>query len=68
MYGSLLPRAHAQGGNVISRVVIVVSKKIAISRVLGVWATRKYDKSIEFGEKLASVRFKLKDTLHKRDK
>ena len=51
----LLPRAHAQGGKVIGRVVVVVvvvSTKIVISRDI---ATRIHNESIEFGEKLASV-------------
>ena len=61
-----LPRAHAQGGKVIGRVVIVVvvvSTKIAISRDVGVKATRKYNESIEFGKKLASVCVKSRDTV-----
>jgi hypothetical protein len=44
-------------------VVVVVVQKITTSRDLGVWATRKHNESIEFGEKLASVCFKSRDTL-----
>ena len=36
LYTLFLPRAHAQGGKVIGRVVVVVSTKIAISRDIGV--------------------------------
>jgi hypothetical protein len=45
-----------------------VSTKIAISQDLGTWATRKHNESIEFGEKLASVWFKSRDTIHERYK
>ena len=71
MFPPSLPRAHAQGGKVIGRVVIVVvvvSTKIAISRDIGVQATRIYNKSIEFDEKLASVCVKSRDTVHERHK
>ena len=46
------------------RVVIVVSTKIAISRDIGVEATRNHNESIEFGEKLTSVCVKSRDTVH----
>jgi hypothetical protein len=65
-----LPRAHAQGGKVIGLVVVVVVvvviPKIGISRDLGTWANRKPNKSIGFGEKLASLCFKSKETVHER--
>jgi hypothetical protein len=38
-----------------------VDPKIAISRDLGTWATRKHNESTELGEKLAFVCFKLRD-------
>jgi hypothetical protein len=66
-----LPRAHAQGGKVISLVVVVVvvvvvvTLKIGISRDLG---TRKPNESIGFGEKLVSLCFKSKETVHERQK
>ena len=44
----LLSRAHAQGGKVISLVLVVVSTKIAIYRDL---STRKHLESIEFDKK-----------------
>ena len=50
------PHACARG-KVIGRIVVVVSRKIAISRGLGTWATGKYNESVGFGEKLASVCF-----------
>ena len=59
MYRVLLSRAHAQGGKVIV-VVVIVSTKIAISRDAG----RNHNESIEFGEKLASVCVKSRDTVH----
>ena len=51
---SFLPRAHAQGvmWSVLSS---VVSTKIARSGDLGIWATRKYNVSVNIAEKLASV-------------
>jgi hypothetical protein len=52
--------AHAQQG-VVCR---LWTQKIAISRDLGTWATRKHNESIELGEKLASVCFKSRDTIH----
>ena len=36
-------------------VVIVVNKNIAKSGDLGTWASCKHNKSVEFGEKLASL-------------
>jgi hypothetical protein len=60
------PRACARG-KLIGRGVVVV-QKIATSRVLGIWATRKYNESIEFGKKMASVCFKSRDKIYKRDK
>ena len=62
----LLPHTHAK---VIDRVVIVVSTEIAISQDVGI-STCEHNESIEmeFGEKLASVCIKLRDTFHKRHK
>ena len=61
MYRVLLPRVHAQGGKVIVVVVVViVSTKIAISQDAGC----NHNESIEFGEKLASVCVKSRDTVH----
>ena len=67
---SVYLRADAQGGKVIGRVVVVlvISTKIAISRDVGIKSTRKYNESIEFGKKLASVCVKSRDTVHKRHK
>jgi hypothetical protein len=73
-YIILLPRAHAQGGKVIGLgvvvvvVVIVVTPKIGISRDLGTWATHKRKESMGIGEKLASVCFKSKETVHEGQK
>jgi hypothetical protein len=64
----ITPRAHAQQGKAIGLSVVCclssVDPKIAISQDLGTWATRKYNESIEPGEKLASVCFKSRDTIH----
>jgi hypothetical protein len=54
-----LPRA----GKVIG--CVIVSTKIATFRDLG---SCKHNESIQVGEKLASVCFKLRDTIHERDK
>jgi hypothetical protein len=48
--------------------VVVVTPKIGISRDLGSWATRKPNKAIGFGEKLASLCFKSKETVYERQK
>ena len=51
----ITPHACARG-KVISRVVnVVVSTKIAISRDVGIYATRKHNELVEFGEIVASV-------------
>ena len=63
----ITPRACARG-KVIGRVVVVVSTKIAISRDVGIQAARKHNELIEFGEKLASMYVKSRDTVHKRHK
>jgi hypothetical protein len=57
-------------GKVIGRVIVVIvlSTKIAISRDIGTWVTHKHNESIEFREKLASVSFKSRDTVHEHDK
>ena len=58
-----LPRAHAQGVKqssvVVVVVVVVVGKKIARSRVLGVYACYKHNQSIDIGEKLVCMGFEL---------
>ena len=58
------PRIKARG-KVIARVVVVMSTNIAISRDVGIYATHKHNK---LGEKLASVCFKSRDTVHERHK
>ena len=67
----ILPRAHALQGvkqSVCPSVVIVVSTKIARSRDLGIWATRKHNESIEIFEKRASLCFESFGKAHKRHK
>ena len=76
MYNIITPRACARGKVigcvvvvvVVIVVVVVVSTKIAISRDVGIYATRKHSESIKFGEKLASVCVKSMDTVHGRHK
>ena len=63
----IITRAHAQGGKVIDR-VIVGGTKITISQDLGTCVTRKHNESIELGEKLATVCFESKDTIHEHQK
>ena len=46
-------------------VVVVVDMKIAKSGDLGIWASCKGNISIEFGEKLASVRLESSGTAYK---
>jgi hypothetical protein len=58
---SCYPHTHARG-KVIN--YVAVSTKNATSWDQGTWATCKHNKSIEFGEKVASVRFKSMDTAH----
>ena len=63
----LLPRTHAQGVKqsvclsvvVIVVVVIVVGTKIARSHILGICAFYKHNQSVDIGEKLVCMRFKL---------
>ena len=47
---------------------VVVSTKIAISGDVGIQGTCKHSQSIEFGEKLAPVCVKSRDTVHNRQK
>ena len=54
-------------GKVIGRVVDV-DTKIAESGDLGTWASCKYNKYVEFGEKLASVCSESSGTAYKRHK
>ena len=58
-----LPRVHAQGVKqsvcLSVVIVVVVSIKIARSRVLGVYASCKHDQSVDTGEKLVCTRFEL---------
>ena len=49
-------------------VVVVVNKKIARSRHLGTLATHKHSRSVEFGEKLASLCFESSGTTYKHHK
>ena len=63
----ITPRACA-GGKVIGRVVVVVHKKIARSWDLGTSATRKYNESVEVGEKLASGCLESSGTAYKLQK
>ena len=66
----ITPRACARG-KVIGRVVVVVvvvSRKIAISRGLGTCATGKHNESVAFDEKRASVCFESRDVVHERHK
>ena len=57
----LLPRAHAQGVKqsvcLSVVVVVVVSTKIARSRVIGICACYKHNQSVDIGEKLVCTRF-----------
>ena len=58
-----LPRAHAQGVKQsvcpsVVVVVVVVSTKIARSRVLGICACCKHSQLVDIGEKLVFMRFK----------
>ena len=57
-------RGKVIGCVVVVVVVVVVSTKIAISRDVGISATREHNESIEFGEKLASVCVKSTDMVH----
>ena len=57
-----LPRAHAQGVKQSvcpSVVIVVVSMKIARSRVLGIYACCKHNQSVDIGEKMVCTHFKL---------
>ena len=56
-----LPRAHAQGvkQSVCISVVVVVGTKIARSRVLGICARCKHNKSVDIDEKLVYMCFEL---------
>ena len=49
-------------------VVVIVNKKIARSRHLGTLAIRKHNKSVDFGEKLASLCFESSGMAYKRHK
>ena len=57
-------------GVVIGRVIIVVvvSTKVTTYQDVGTWVTHTHLESIEFGEKLASIGFKSRDTIHERQK
>ena len=55
---ALLPHAHAQGGKAINSSV-VVGTKIARSHVLGIIACCKHTRSVDIGEKLVCMCFKL---------
>ena len=67
----ITPHACARGkviGSVIVIVVVVVNKNITRSQHLGTLATRKHGKSVEYGEKLASLCFESSSTAYKRHK
>jgi hypothetical protein len=69
----LLPRVRTcavRGKAIGLSVCLSVCTKIAISsyRDLGAWVTRQQNESIELSEKLASVCFKSRDTIHERHK
>ena len=70
----LLPRTRAQEvkqsvrTSVVIVVVVVVGTKIATLRDQGIWATRKYDESVEIGEKPASVCLDFFGMAHERHK
>ena len=53
---------------VIVVIVVVVNENITKSQHLGTLATRKYDKSVEFGKKLASLCFESSGTAYKHHK
>ena len=53
----ITPRACARGKAIGLFVVVVVSTKIARSRVLGVYACCKHSQSVDIGEKLACTCF-----------
>ena len=57
----LLPRAHAQGveQSSIVVVVVVVGTKIARSRVLGIYACCNHNQSVDIGAKLVCTCFEL---------
>ena len=66
----ITPRACARGkviGSVVVVVVVVVvvNKNIARSQHLGTLATCKYGKSVEYGEKLASLCLESSSTAYK---
>ena len=65
----LTPHACTRG-KVVSAVVVVaaVNIKIARSRHLGTLATRKHNKSVDFGKKLASLCFESSGMAYKRHK
>ena len=61
-----LPRAHAQGVKqsvclsvVVVVIVVIVGMKIARSRVLGIYACCKHNRSVDIGAKLVCTRFEL---------
>ena len=65
---NITPRACARGkaiGFVCLLSVIVITTKIARSGGIGIWATRKQNKSVEFSKKLASICFESFGTAHK---
>ena len=65
----ITPRACAARGKAIGSVCLsVVNTKIARSRDLGIWATRKCNKSVEVVEKLAPLCFKSFSKAHERRK
>ena len=61
----LIPRAYARGKVSLSLSLSSSTKKIARSWDLGTSATRKYNKSVEVGEKLALERLESSGTVYK---
>ena len=61
-------RGKVIGHVVVVVVVVVISRKIAISRGLGISATGKHNKSVKHDEKRASVCFESRDMVHERHK
>ena len=59
IWSSLLPHVHAQGVKQSVCPSVVVGTKIARSRVLGICACCKHNQSVDIGEKLVCIRFRI---------
>ena len=53
------PRACARGKAIGLSICVVISTKIARSRVLGIYACCKHNQSVDIGEKLVCTGFEL---------